>query len=318
MTGTLKRILKVTSNIGSNIIDAPIVVLLYHRVARLQEDFELLTVSPDNFDSQIAYIKSHYPVLRFDEDWSKVRTPAVVITFDDGYADNYHNALPILEKHNVPATFFVTSGILDVTHEFWWDELGQIILDSTHRYPEEWIDYDTQILTRNIDENRSLYQYQQKKLKSASVEERRKILDNLIEWSGKKTYLRDDFRSMDYYELKQLHANNFAAIGSHTLNHVQLSALDYNTQFNEISEGHNRLGKIIGAELNTFSYPFGAIEDYNLDSLSICKTLGFKKVAANYPGQYHRWSDNLQIPRKLVRNWDMRFFKSYLKRAFYL
>ena len=55
---------------------------------------------------------------------------AVVVTFDDGYADNCWQALPILERHAVPATFFVTTGYLRETRRFWWDELERLILRS--------------------------------------------------------------------------------------------------------------------------------------------------------------------------------------------
>ena len=52
----------------------------------------------------------------------------VVITFDDGYADNFHEALPLLREADCPATVFVTAGKIDDEEEFWWDELERLIL----------------------------------------------------------------------------------------------------------------------------------------------------------------------------------------------
>ena len=52
----------------------------------------------------------------------------VVLTFDDGYADNLWNAKPLLEKYELPATVFITSGSLDSPTEFWWDDLERILL----------------------------------------------------------------------------------------------------------------------------------------------------------------------------------------------
>jgi len=57
-------------------------------------------------------------------------TPAksVALSFDDGYADNLHTALPLLEKYELPATFFLTTGYMNQKREFWWDELERIVL----------------------------------------------------------------------------------------------------------------------------------------------------------------------------------------------
>ena len=60
---------------------------------------------------------------------------AVGVTFDDGYGDNLRNAKPILDRHRVPATVFVTSGYVGARREFWWDELGRVVLHAP-RVPE--------------------------------------------------------------------------------------------------------------------------------------------------------------------------------------
>ena len=57
-----------------------------------------------------------------------VPSAGVVVTFDDGYADNFHNAKPLLERYEIPATVFVTTGYLQDQREFWWDELERILL----------------------------------------------------------------------------------------------------------------------------------------------------------------------------------------------
>ena len=113
-------------------IDAPVVVLLYHRVATLASDPQLLAVSPENFRQQMCYLKDKFPLVRFEDDWSDVRTPSIAVTFDDGYADNALNALPILEEVGIPATFFVSTGNLDfIGPESFWEgfntDLGEAL-----------------------------------------------------------------------------------------------------------------------------------------------------------------------------------------------
>ena len=89
-----------------------IAVLYYHRVYVKQNDTNLLCVEPKKFEQQMKYLKKNYNILRFEEDWSKSDRDGIVITFDDGYLDNLTYALPILDELQIPATVFVSTGIL--------------------------------------------------------------------------------------------------------------------------------------------------------------------------------------------------------------
>jgi hypothetical protein len=73
------------------------------------------------------------------------------------------------------------------------------------------------------------------------------------------------------------------------------------------------LENIIGKKITTFSYPFGRKKDYNRTSVRLCREAGFIKVAANFPGQVHRWTDPYQLPRHLVRNWNLDTFTAEMK-----
>ena len=88
-------------------------ILTYHSINDRIDPDE--TVTPDEFERQLQYIKENYKVISLDEaiecfqtDFEKI-SGSVVITFDDGYADNYYNAYPLLKKHDFPATIFLIS-----------------------------------------------------------------------------------------------------------------------------------------------------------------------------------------------------------------
>jgi peptidoglycan/xylan/chitin deacetylase (PgdA/CDA1 family) len=128
--GTLKRL--ATEVIGStaffawrlglrHLLAPRISVLLYHRVSDDARDN--LTVGIEQFDRQIALISRYCQPLSIEEvlDCAAVpRTgkPLVCVTFDDGYLDNYQNAAPILIKHQVPAAFFVSTGLIGTQERF--------------------------------------------------------------------------------------------------------------------------------------------------------------------------------------------------------
>jgi peptidoglycan/xylan/chitin deacetylase (PgdA/CDA1 family) len=97
-------------------------VLLYHRVNNISLDN--LTTSERRFIEHMEVLRQHYPVLGLSEAVAALRTGrylgpnVVVITFDDGYADNHDVAAPILEHFGLPATFFVTAGLIETTRRF--------------------------------------------------------------------------------------------------------------------------------------------------------------------------------------------------------
>ena len=99
-----------------------IVVLLYHRVS--DEFRDGVTVGIEQFDAQMEYIASRYPLISID-DVVKGKVPAtgngkpwIAVTFDDGYLDNYENAVPILLRHRVPTAFFVSTGMMGTDRGF--------------------------------------------------------------------------------------------------------------------------------------------------------------------------------------------------------
>jgi peptidoglycan/xylan/chitin deacetylase (PgdA/CDA1 family) len=114
-------------------------------------------------------------------------------------------------------------------------------------------------------------------------------------------------------ELQQCAASPWVSIGAHTVTHTALSALPEEQQRNEIITCKHDLEDITGTEVTTFSYPFGRKRDYDRISVRLCREAGFKKAAANFPGQVHRWSDPFQLPRHLVRNWDLDTFSDQIK-----
>ena len=124
----LYREARATKNLFLNFIDKPIIILLYHRITDLPADPEMLCVSPENFRRHMEFLKQQFQNVRFDEDWSDIKGPAVSVTFDDGYADNTLAALPILKEVGVPATFFISSGHIGTDRAFWWNQLENILL----------------------------------------------------------------------------------------------------------------------------------------------------------------------------------------------
>jgi peptidoglycan/xylan/chitin deacetylase (PgdA/CDA1 family) len=294
-----------------NWVNPPVVILLYHRVTKLKKDPQLLSVTPENFRSHLQFLKKNVPVLKFEDDWSNVKKPAVVITFDDGYADNFVEALPILEEVDIPATFFIATGNIGLCEEFWWDELERIILDS-HASPSYFRLRDEQFGRRwptTVEiERYTLYKDMLRLINQVGPATRDNWMEQLRSWVKIGEYGRNTHRAMTVDELSNLAQSSLATIGAHAVSHTPLSSLTPEQQTREIGESKMQLERWIGREVKFFSYPFGGKADYNSMSIELCKKYGFVKAASNFPGQFHYWSDPFQIPRHLVRNWPLDVF----------
>ena len=104
-------------------------ILMYHSVREDREN--TLSVTPDNFARQMAFLKNNgYMLISLDELVEKIKDRrtflprTVVITFDDGYEDNFTNAFPVLEKYGMPATIFLVTGYVNAKKGYLnWDQV---------------------------------------------------------------------------------------------------------------------------------------------------------------------------------------------------
>jgi peptidoglycan/xylan/chitin deacetylase (PgdA/CDA1 family) len=308
----IDRVKQFAINALANCQEAPIIILLYHRVCEIKNDCQGLAVSPKNFDQQIKFLSQNYPILCFDADWSQVKQTSFVITFDDGYSDNETQALPILAKYSSPATFFVAAENIQTGNEFWWDQLEQIITNTQANLDK------LQLPIALPTSKEQLIIQLQLALKSFSVPKRKNFINQLAQQAKVKLVTRTTHRPLTEKELIALDSEKLVTIGSHTINHPQLSALSYAEQKDEINNGKIQLEAILKHSIETFSYPFGNKNDFSAITIDICKKSSICKVAANFPGQVHSWTNPYQLPRHLVRNWDINEFKNQFFRFKYL
>ena len=93
-----------------------VVILCYHSV---HPDKAFASVTPEEFERQLVWIRQHCDAIAFEQAGLAARSPRpsqrpkVALTFDDGYADNYEHAFPLLRKHGLTATFFLTAGLIE-------------------------------------------------------------------------------------------------------------------------------------------------------------------------------------------------------------
>jgi peptidoglycan/xylan/chitin deacetylase (PgdA/CDA1 family) len=201
----------------------------------MSTDPGFLRVHPYAFRAQVELLLEagfrFVTVAEFAERADGHRPPPglVALSFDDGMDDNHHVVLPILREYRIPATVFVTTGLI-----------GE---------PNPWMSTDSGARMMTVEELRNLT--------AAGIE-----------------------------------------IGSHTVNHPDLSELDYETCLTEMVESRRTLEQLLGTSIRTFAYPFC---HYGPAAVAAAKEAGFfAAVTCHGRGGWNRY----ELPRSMISRKD--------------
>jgi peptidoglycan/xylan/chitin deacetylase (PgdA/CDA1 family) len=320
-------------------------ILLYHRIASTPTDPWSLNVAPDHFAEHLQLLRSHgcplsLPQLLQGFQDGDVSEPMIVVTFDDGYADNLYAAKPLLERFAVPATVFVPVGALGDSAEFWWDELDGILLQpgtlpdvlqlSINGRHRAWKLGDAAYYTDNAfarvrswhawedppGARQALYRSLWELLHQLPASEREQVLDELRAWAGSERIDRPTHRCLSPAEARALGDGALVELGAHTMSHPSLATLTADVQRNEIEQSRSRLMDLLGRSVSAFAYPFGKRSDYNSRTIAIVREAGFASACTSIAGIVQPSSDRFQLPRLHVHDWDGDTFSQQLSACF--
>ena len=282
---------------------ARLTILIFHRV---HDDIDpLFPGEPDKqrFDQILGWVRRWFTVLPLDSAVRQLRegslpAAAAAITFDDGYADNERNAMPILQRHGMAATFFVASDFLD-GGRMWNDSVVEAVRGSRHAN----LDLDAAGLGRHaldsMDERRRAIQAILQQIKYLEPVQRRAAVTAVVKAADAP--LPDDLM-MSTRQLRALQAGGMQ-IGAHTSTHPILARLDDNGARAEILEGKSRLESLLQARIGMFAYPNGKPgQDYLASHVAMVQALGFDAAVSTAAGVASREGDYFQLPR--FTPWD--------------
>src|SRR4051794_12648921 len=216
-------------------------VLCYHRVALAEDDPYELGVRPERFAAQLDWIQAQGRIVPLDEITRRGRGLRVAITFDDGYADNFVTAYPLLEERSAPATVFVVSGSVGAAREFWIDETRQLVLDPPLERRELTV---AGVAVRGATP-RELYTGVCDVLRPLPDAEIARELAALEEQVGRTRTVRGDYRPLTEDELLRLAATGLVTIGAHTIDHPTLPAQSGAVQLRQLEESRRALETLL-------------------------------------------------------------------------
>ncbi len=318
-------------------------ILFYHGVMEAVSDPWRLHLPPARFAEQLEVIKHHATVLRLDElvrglqngqKTKRLPRRSIVLTFDDGYANNLTHAKPLLEKYGVPATIFIASGYLGGQREFWSDELERLLL-SPGRLPEhlqlringhspEWnlreaAEYQPDDYARHRAWNawqaetptvrHTVYRELYQEMQTLPWPEQQRVLAELQAQAELTAAPRPLHRFLTQEELHTLAQDELFEIGSHTVTHPLLPGLPAAEQEREIHESKRALEAITERPVTSFAYPYGR---YTAETARLVRAAGLLSACAAEGTVTQAKTDLFQLPRCPVQDWDGARFERLL------
>jgi peptidoglycan/xylan/chitin deacetylase (PgdA/CDA1 family) len=276
-----------------------ITILLYHKISPKASPFFGQSVSPKVFEEQIQFLKKNFQIIGFRDLRSANRIQnnqkdAVIITFDDGYKDNFLHAYPILKKYDIPATIFLATDFIGTGKLLWPDKLAWILY-RTAAIPDRNTLIKFEISKEIIHGIEKLFQSKSlmrleilrslaDSLKDYPMKQLENILGGLAEACKIKEWPEGQIHPMlAWDEVKNMSLKGIE-FGSHTKSHLILSKIPLNMARREIVESKKEIEKHIQKPVTTFAYPFGKKEDYSESIIKIIQEVGFKYACSTEIG----------------------------------
>ena len=289
------------------------VIFLFHGV--IDKDFEGVRnytkkhMNVDTFEEIILNLKKKGNPISMDEivyyqNINKdIPKYSYAITFDDGFYNNYTLARPILENYSTPATFYISTNLIENNYMTWIDKLEYClnkapclnILLPWNAHPIKLIDENSKIncleqIRKNIKSNPSFYNIQN-------------FVDNIYYQCSEKQIAESDhilYKKMKWDQIREMNLNSLFTIGGHSHNHVSLGSLNYADLRYEIETSIDLVKNNVGINLVHYSYPEGQKSDYSIDVINLLKKFGIKCCPTAIDGLNDQNTDLFHLRRIML------------------
>ncbi len=302
-------------------------ILAYHRVMDIPTDYpfdsDLVSASIDGFKEQMNYLHSHYSPLTMQEMIAHIKGEKInkknpiLITFDDGFGDNYTNAFPILKELEIPATFFLTTDFIDSEELLWYEKLAFIIKKS--KLPSISIkELSKSYILKERDQRQKVYTQIVEALKLLENNDREKILLDIFNSDPSLDIALEHWKhlscSMSWSEI-ELMLENGMDFGSHTVTHPILSNISNKQLANELVESKCRIEQQLNTEIKTIAYPVGQRESISeevalevqkagyelgfsyIDGVDLTNKFSIGRIHVDYDMPMSRFKSKLLLPK---------------------
>lgn len=226
----------------------------------------------------------------------KFSKPFHLITFDDGYEDNYTYAYPVLKELGIPFVIYVSVDLINDYQPIWNYPL--IIERIVRKNDELKLSNGMHIVCRTIDEKNRAFMELKSWLFSLPYETLHGEFERVL-----KDYLTDEVfpsNTLTWEQLKEIAKDPLCTIGSHTMSHCRLVMKDNDSLMHELHDSKRILSEKLGVEIEHLSYPYGWITDVSDEAIEVAKRVGYKTGLRSFGGPVRRKDKDLFNVKRIM------------------
>ena len=257
-----------------------LLILMYHRILPRHDERACLeepgmVVTPQTFHDHLEILSDYFEFVSLS-DWLNRRqnnqplpVKACAITFDDGWADNYQFAFPILQRKNIPATIFLVADMIGTQLMFWPERLARLSHAISLQEPSGWADPVIAWLKQAKTDFKFDGAPPTTEQITQLIAHAKMFTDEEIHGRLNKTENELGIRStapvpplLNWEEIKEMTDSGLIEVGSHTCNHIRLNnQTPSDILSKEIIGSKKTIEQYTGKDVNTFCFPNGDYTD---------------------------------------------------------
>lgn len=253
-------------------------IIVYHGICRSDPGrFNSLFVDEATFERHLRFYSKYFNVVSLEDLYAGRLSDSrfnICLTFDDGFANNYQYALPLLSTYGVPAAFFVT-GIGEAGYPFLWNDW----LSMMQKYgPSELVFPGAPAYTRIRGSYRAMGTGEglRERLQSGDFREKELLIRSVgsPDWMGKH---EEYWLQMTAKQLSVLAGHPLVTIGCHGYYHNDLGRISLSRAVEEIRRNSEYLNRVTNKVMNALAFPYGS---YTMELVAEAKRMGFDRLLA--------------------------------------
>ncbi len=244
-------------------------IIMYHGIAKSNfTKFNYRFIGTADFEKQLLFFKKHFNLVSVPDYFAGAGAKdkiTAAITFDDGYANNHRYALPLLKKHAIPATIYVSTAIaagLDI--------LLPDLIDIFSALNSDVVNACGMIFKKNAQgyyfetKTGSLLREMEREWNIEQKKELRSVLFKKADFRNKKE-LQDYWQLLNSSEIKEISDSGLVSIGAHGISHHAMTFVAEKDIEKEIAYPKAYLEEIIGKSISGIAYPYGMYDRKHVD-----------------------------------------------------
>ena len=274
-------------------------ILYYHRVNDDNDSF-FPAISTELFDREMQFVSRHYRVVSLDTLADHLDSDSsetlVSITFDDGYRDNYENAFPILRRHGLSATIFLTTGSIDSREPLWFEQLSLALKKTSREKLDLETDPPLRFRIRTQPERLEANGQIQKFLTDLPDVERRQWLARVLRALGVEGDEERHGKMLTWEQVRYMRARGFD-FGGHTITHPFLSRTTEQQACDEIFGCKASIEEALQCPVRYFAYPNGHVPDVSQSNRDLVRRAGYRAAVTTTWGMNDSRTDKMELRR---------------------